>query len=367
LNEAPYSDANELFDLCLSSESIIYNVLVNFKPFEINSFKRKLNECGYEVRDAATHHTQALDFGLRIPQEFRDFPITEAEKDLGTNQLSFTPGPDGFWVQHDSLRRLFSPRLELWVRTIHREVVEVYRRERIIELAKEGLEKTEELDKEWQERKQEEEDQGQSQGYRSSYSPELESELAFEGEETNLLPPNIAALTSGAGRSTRRLDFEEEFYLSSPEYSGDESGLEIKTHESASILEARDSTSDNNSESTPKLKSFAMSNVNQINIPLPVLPQGWPAEATVKIIGTLSPAIERSIEPVGPHFLAHARRARHKRTFSEDDRIQAQENVKRIEEDDDGEISEPEDPMMLSRDAKDWKVRVNHLETSFYY
>ena len=48
---------------------------------------------------------------------------------------------------------------------------------------------------------------------------------------------------------------------------------------------------------------------------------------------------------------------RHKRTFSEDERIQAQENVKKVEDDDAGEISEPEDPLMLQRDAKDWKVR----------
>lgn len=47
---------------------------------------------------------------------------------------------------------------------------------------------------------------------------------------------------------------------------------------------------------------------------------------------------------------------RHHRTFSEDDRILAQENVKKIEEEEVDEISEAEDPMMLSRDAKDWKV-----------
>ena len=50
-------------------------------------------------------------------------------------------------------------------------------------------------------------------------------------------------------------------------------------------------------------------------------------------------------------------RSRHKRTFSEDDRIQAQEKVKKTEDDDAGEISEPEDPLMLQRDPKDWKVR----------
>ncbi|KAF2843370.1 zuotin [Patellaria atrata CBS 101060] len=90
-------------------------------------------------------------------------------------------------------------------------------------------------------------------------------------------------------------------------------------------------------------------------LPLPVLPDSWTAEKDFKAIGTLSDPVQRNIEPVGPHFLAHARRKRHKRTFSEDDRIQAQENVKKVEDDDSGEISEPEDPLMLQRDAKDWK------------
>jgi hypothetical protein len=47
---------------------------------------------------------------------------------------------------------------------------------------------------------------------------------------------------------------------------------------------------------------------------------------------------------------------RHGRTFSEDERIEAQNKVKKIEEDESTEISEQEDPMMLARDAKDWKV-----------
>lgn len=89
---------------------------------------------------------------------------------------------------------------------------------------------------------------------------------------------------------------------------------------------------------------------------LPVVPEGWSAEKDFKTVGKVSAATQRSLEPVGPHFLAHARRARHKRTFSEDDRIQAQEATKNVENEDDGEISEAEDPMMLQRDAKDWKV-----------
>ncbi|KAK4199833.1 putative Zuotin [Triangularia verruculosa] len=89
--------------------------------------------------------------------------------------------------------------------------------------------------------------------------------------------------------------------------------------------------------------------------PLLALPEGWTAEKDINIVGKLSGATQRTLEPVGPYFLAHARRARHKRTFSEDDRIQAQERAKKVENDEESEISEPEDPMMLARDAKDWK------------
>lgn len=99
-----------------------------------------------------------------------------------------------------------------------------------------------------------------------------------------------------------------------------------------------------------------MASHTSIALPLPVLPEGWSAEKDFKAISSVSAATQLSLEPVGPHFLAHARRARHKRTFSEDDRIEAQNTVKKIEDDDLGEISEAEDPMMLSRDAKDWKV-----------
>jgi len=122
----------------------------------------------------------------------------------------------------------------------------------------------------------------------------------------------------------------------------------IRESESETTVAEAEHSADNPNE--------IMATQTQVSIPLPVLPEGWSAEKDFKAIGSLSTATQRSIEPVGPHFLAHARRARHKRTFSEDDRIQAQENVKKVEDDDSGEISEPEDPMMLSRDPKDWKV-----------
>jgi DnaJ family protein C protein 2 len=79
------------------------------------------------------------------------------------------------------------------------------------------------------------------------------------------------------------------------------------------------------------------------------------ANPMFKSLGQLSPPVMRKMEPFGAQFLAYARRKRHGRTFSEDDRIQALSKVKKSEDDDDGEISEPEDPMMLQRDAKDWR------------
>ena len=97
---------------------------------------------------------------------------------------------------------------------------------------------------------------------------------------------------------------------------------------------------------------------------LPSLPTDWKsgsdANPNFKAIASLSPPVMRKLEPYGPQFLAFARRKRHGRTFSEDDRIQAQSKVKKIEDDDSGEISEPEDPLMLQRDAKDWRVRCSH-------
>ncbi|KAF2398430.1 DnaJ-domain-containing protein [Trichodelitschia bisporula] len=94
----------------------------------------------------------------------------------------------------------------------------------------------------------------------------------------------------------------------------------------------------------------------KVPLPLPVLAADWSAPAhDFHAFTPVSAAVQREIEPVGPHFLAHARRKRYKRTFSEDERITAAETVKKVEQDDDGEISEAEDPMMLGRDAKDWK------------
>jgi DnaJ homolog subfamily C member 2 len=44
------------------------------------------------------------------------------------------------------------------------------------------------------------------------------------------------------------------------------------------------------------------------HVTLPALPEGWTAEKDYKVLSALSKAIQRNVEPVGPHFLAHARR-----------------------------------------------------------
>ncbi|KAI9736332.1 MAG: hypothetical protein M1834_001218 [Cirrosporium novae-zelandiae] len=91
-------------------------------------------------------------------------------------------------------------------------------------------------------------------------------------------------------------------------------------------------------------------------LPLPPLPSGWTGgDRDFKAVDALSSASNRSLEPVGPHFLAHARRKRHHRTFSEDDRIEALKHTRKTEDTPDASDSEEEDPLMLQRDAKDWK------------
>ncbi|KAI5778917.1 DnaJ domain-containing protein [Geopyxis carbonaria] len=99
-----------------------------------------------------------------------------------------------------------------------------------------------------------------------------------------------------------------------------------------------------------------MATALKIAKPLPVLSGEWAGgDSGFVSHASITSPINRKLEPLGPHFLAHARRKRHSRTFSEDDRIQAEQTVKNVEDDDANEIEEPEDPMLTSRDPKDWK------------
>ena len=51
-----------------------------------------------------------------------------------------------------------------------------------------------------------------------------------------------------------------------------------------------------------------MASAKVVNVTLPSLPSGWSADKDFKPVGALSAATKRNVEPVGPHFLAHARR-----------------------------------------------------------
>ena len=68
--------------------------------------------------------------------------------------------------------------------------------------------------------------------------------------------------------------------------------------------------SHNSLSSTPHHIKITMASVQVVNVSLPSLPSGWTAEKDFKAVGALSAATQRNIEPVGPHFLAHARRVR---------------------------------------------------------
>jgi hypothetical protein len=65
------------------------------------------------------------------------------------------------------------------------------------------------------------------------------------------------------------------------------------------------------SPSSPPPVHDTMAATVEISLPLPVLPEGWAGEKDFKSVGQLNQATDRNIEPVGPHFLAYARRVRH--------------------------------------------------------
>jgi hypothetical protein len=80
-----------------------------------------------------------------------------------------------------------------------------------------------------------------------------------------------------------------------------------------SVAEKKDkqknpTTSPTNVRDPPHHTLSTMASVQVVNVSLPSLPSGWTADKDFKAVGGLSAAIQRNIEPVGPHFLAHARR-----------------------------------------------------------
>ena len=96
---------------------------------------------------------------------------------------------------------------------------------------------------------------------------------------------------------------------------------------------------------------------------LPVLPSDWKAAESFAAISAFTSPVKRQMEPVGPGFLAHARRTLRGRTWSEDEKIQAQQNVKKVEDVNEADLleEEPEDPALMKLDPKDWKSQ-DHYE-----
>ncbi|KAF9171128.1 hypothetical protein BGX21_001927 [Mortierella sp. AD011] len=90
---------------------------------------------------------------------------------------------------------------------------------------------------------------------------------------------------------------------------------------------------------------------------LPSPPKSWSGD---KFHAKITTPTKATVEPVGRHFLAHARRHIHSRTFSEDEKViseaeAAAKNAAEGVQDDSDLGDEPEDPAMLRRDPKDWK------------
>ncbi|KAG0225147.1 DnaJ domain-containing protein [Mortierella sp. GBAus27b] len=93
---------------------------------------------------------------------------------------------------------------------------------------------------------------------------------------------------------------------------------------------------------------------------LPSPPKSWSGDKTSVFHAKITAPTKATIQPVGRHFLAHARRHIHSRTFSEDEKVlqeaeAAAKGATDAEQDDSDLGDEKEDPAMLRRDPKDWK------------
>lgn len=331
MNEATGSDPDELFNLCVYSETIILKALRELSLPQLSDFKSRLEVLGGKIDDSTYHHQRACDFGERLAQNVCRFDLSPVERAKAVQNLRL-PGytQDLIDTDADIARKHLHPRSLLY----RKQQLDVLIHDANIQLA------------------------GHLQSLLAASENPAQTQFdvtEFQGPSDSLLygdsssshqPPAI--LISRPGSSVSNLQSKNRFTV----VPNLKQRLNDATEEFVDLLLT--STSTTSTDPPAAVNNMAIS--TEVHLPLPVLPQGWSGEKDFKPIGTVSKATQRSIEPVGPHFLAHARRARHKRTFSEDDRIQAQESVKKVEDDDAGEISEPEDPAMLMRDAKDWKV-----------
>ncbi|KAG0169041.1 hypothetical protein DFQ28_004055 [Apophysomyces sp. BC1034] len=94
---------------------------------------------------------------------------------------------------------------------------------------------------------------------------------------------------------------------------------------------------------------------------LPPPPASYKADQAFVAHASVSSSQDRLLEPVGPHFLAHARRKRHNRTFSEDELHQAQEKANQVVEEETVDFEyEDVDITMVNNDPTQWKTQDNY-------
>jgi len=85
-------------------------------------------------------------------------------------------------------------------------------------------------------------------------------------------------------------------------------------------------------------------------------PSSWPKDQDCKVYGSVSPCTSLDLEPVGEAFIRHARRIRHNRSLSEDERMRAALNQTNDEEVD-LEEDEEETAALLASDPLETKTQ----------
>ncbi|KAK6454930.1 DnaJ domain-containing protein [Scheffersomyces xylosifermentans] len=92
-----------------------------------------------------------------------------------------------------------------------------------------------------------------------------------------------------------------------------------------------------------------------MSIVLPSLPAG--KTDAFKAVAKFTAPVRRPVEPVGRYFLAHASRTLRGHTWSEFEKLEAEKNVKQIEEDQDDDLGDEEQSEeLLAHDPREWKT-----------
>jgi Ribosome-associated chaperone zuotin len=87
-----------------------------------------------------------------------------------------------------------------------------------------------------------------------------------------------------------------------------------------------------------------------------VLPSTTSTES-FKSVSKYTAPVRRPVEPVGRYFLAHASRTLRGHTWSEHEKLEAEKNVKQVEEDEDLDLGDEEQSAeLLATDPREWKT-----------